>query len=213
MNVQGKQYCVCVVGLGYVGLPLALAFSRHFRVIGFDSNPDRVKELDRHRNDRLTITSDSRMIRNADFAIICVPTPVTKHKEPDLTCIIDAAKSVEQNLYPGCTVILESTVYPGVTEQVVQPILESYGYKPGRDFRLGYSPERVNPGDDEHAVDRIVKVVSGMDSETTDLVTELYGTICPATFRAKSIQVAEMAKAIENTQRDINIALMNELRR
>jgi len=143
--------------------------------------------------------------------MITVPTPVTKSKEPDLSHIESASKIVSQNMKAGCTVILESTVYPGVTEEVMRPILEESGLKCGQDFKIAYSPERINPGDEEHTIDRVTKVVSGMDKDTTELMAELYGRICPEVFKAKDIKTAEAAKVIENIQRDLNIALVNEL--
>ncbi len=204
---------VCIVGLGYVGLPLVEAFAKSLKVIGYDINTKRVANL-RQKNDnpRITFTADPRKIAEADFTIICVPTPVTKIKEPDLSPVQGAAVTVGRNLKRGSVVILESTVYPGVTEEVVMPILEKEsGLKCGRDFKVAYAPERVNPGDKQHTIDKITKVVSGMDEETSELVAELYGRIIPNIFRAKDIQTAEAAKVIENIQRDLNIALMNEL--
>ncbi|HUV45702.1 MAG TPA: nucleotide sugar dehydrogenase [Dehalococcoidia bacterium] len=204
---------ICIIGLGYVGLPLAEAFSCHFKVIGFDTNIKLVKELRLHNNNQnLTITGDPHRIKQADFIIITVPTPVTKSKEPDLSHIENASKIVSQNMKAGGTVVLESTVYPGVTEGVVKPILEESGLKCGQDFKIAYSPERINPGDEEHTIGRVTKVVSGMDKDTTELVAELYGRICPEVFKAKDIKTAEAAKVIENIQRDLNIALVNELR-
>jgi UDP-N-acetyl-D-galactosamine dehydrogenase len=212
MQVELGQPVICVVGLGYVGLPLAEAFSRHFKVIGFDTNSNRVTEVVAHNNNHhLIITDYPEAMKEADFIIIAVPTPVTKSKEPDLSYIINASRIVSQNMKSGCTVVLESTVYPGVTEEVVKPILEESGRQCGKDFGLGYSPERINPGDEEHAVDKVVKVVSGIDGKTTELVAELYHRICPEVFRARDIKTAEAAKVIENVQRDINIALVNEL--
>ena len=212
MRNRLAEAVICVVGLGYVGLPLAEAFSHHFKVIGFDTNVKRVKELRlRNNNQNTTITDSPQQIRKADFIIITVPTPVTRSKEPDLSHIKSASKIISQNMKTGCTVTLESTVYPGVTEEVVKPILEESGLKCGKDFKIAYSPERINPGDDEHSLDRVTKVVSGMDESTTELVAELYSKICPAVFKAKSIKTAEAAKVIENVQRDLNIALVNEL--
>jgi len=203
---------VCIIGLGYVGLPLAEAFSRQFKVIGFDTDCSRVEELNlRNSNDNLTIVDDPRQIKQADFIIITVPTPVTKSKEPDLSYVINAARTTSQNMKAGCTVILESTVYPGVTEDVVKPVLEESGLKCGQDFRIAYSPERINPGDEEHTLDKVTKVVAGIDKETTELVAELYSRICQQIFKAKDIKTAEAAKVIENIQRDLNIALVNEL--
>lgn len=212
MQVELGQPVICVVGLGYVGLPLAEAFSRHFKVIGFDTNNNRVTELEvRNNNHQLIITDNPGVMKEADFIVIAVPTPVTKSKEPDLSYIINASKIVSQHMKAGCTVVLESTVYPGVTEEVVRPILEESGRQCGKDFRLGYSPERINPGDKEHTVDKVVKVVSGTDEETTELVAQLYHRICPKVFKARNIKTAEAAKVIENVQRDLNIALFNEL--
>lgn len=212
MRIKQGQPTICVVGLGYVGLPLAKAFSQYFRVIGFDIGSDRVKELTRHNsNQNLIITGDPRRIKQADFIIIDVPTPVTKSKEPDLSYIASAARTISQNMKVGCTIVLESTVYPGVTEDIVKPILEESGFQCGRDFRIAYSPERINPGDREHNIDQVTKVVSGMDEETTELVAQLYSSICPEIFKATDIRTAEAAKVIENVQRDLNIALINEL--
>jgi UDP-N-acetyl-D-galactosamine dehydrogenase len=204
---------VCIVGLGYVGLPLVENFSRMLKVIGFDINRKRVAALkSSNLNKDLTYTNDPAKIAQADFVIICVPTPVTPTKDPDLAPVKSAAATIGQNLKKGAVVILESTVYPGVTEEIVKPILEKEsGLKCGRDFKVGYAPERVNPGDKEHTVDKITKVVSGMDRETTELVAELYRRIIPNIFRASDIKTAEAAKVIENIQRDLNIALMNEL--
>ena len=204
---------VCVVGLGYVGLPLAEAFSGNLPVIGFDINSNRIKKLNQsHDNRNLTFTSNPEDISSADFIIICVPTPVTEAKEPDLSFVISAAEIVGQNMEKGAVVVLESTVYPGVTEEIVSRILSNKsGLECGKDFKIGYSPERINPGDKEHSVDRVTKVVAGMDNETTELLAELYRKITPHIFKAKDIKTAEAAKVIENIQRDLNIALMNEL--
>ncbi|MFC1846987.1 nucleotide sugar dehydrogenase [Chloroflexota bacterium] len=207
-----EQAVVGVVGLGYVGLPLAEAFSRSFKVIGFDIDDDRVRKLSEDNNNRnLTFTTNPGEISKADFVIICVPTPVTKSKEPDLSYVTNAAKIVGQNMKKGSVVVLESTVYPGVTEEIVSPILECFGLKCGRDFKVAYSPERINPGDEEHNIDKITKVVAGMDPDTTELVALLYGKIAQSIFKAKDIKTAEAAKVIENIQRDLNIALVNEL--
>ena len=203
---------VCIIGLGYVGLPLAQAFSKSFEVIGFDVDDDRVRELDNFNyNQNLTFTSYSSSIKKADFVIICVPTPVTETKEPDLSYVRSAAKIVGQNMKKGSVVILESTVYPGVTEEIMVPILEKSGLECGRDFKVAYSPERINPGDEDHGIDNITKVVAGIDPDTTEKVSVLYGKIAQSIFRAKSIKTAEAAKVIENVQRDLNIALVNEL--
>jgi UDP-N-acetyl-D-galactosamine dehydrogenase len=203
---------VGVVGLGYVGLPLAQAFARDLPVIGFDINRERVNELKRrNKNDNFTITDVPVQISEADFIIIAVPTPVTRSKEPDLSYVVEAAKIVRRHMKKGATVILESTVYPGVTEEVVKPILEESGMVCGIDFKIGYSPERINPGDTAHTIDQVTKVVSGMDQETLEKVASLYGRVCAKVFRARDIRTAEAAKVIENIQRDLNIALFNEL--
>ena len=204
---------VCIVGLGYVGLPLAEAFAKSLPVIGFDINGDRIRKLNRNNDDSsLVFTDNPQEISRADFIIICVPTPVTQSKEPDLTYVKGAAKTIGQNMRKGSVVILESTVYPGVTEEIVKPILEKEsGLRCGEDFKIGYSPERINPGDKEHSVDKITKVVAGMDNEATELIAELYRKVTPHVFKAKDIKTAEAAKVIENIQRDLNIALMNEL--
>ncbi len=178
MQNRLTEAIICIIGLGYVGLPLAEAFSRHFKVIGFDTNIKLVKELSLHNtNQNLTITNSSHQIKQSDFIIITVPTPVTKSKEPDLSYIENASEIVSQNMKTGCTVILESTVYPGVTEEVMRPILEKSGFKCGKNFKIAYSPERINPGDSEHTIGQITKVVSGMDTETTELIAELYSRI------------------------------------
>jgi len=212
MQAELGQPTICVVGLGYVGLPLATAFSRHFKVIGFDTDINRVKELNLYNsNQNLVITDNPQPMRQADFILITVPTPVTESKQPDLSCITNAARTISQNMKAGCTVVLESTVYPGVTEEVVKPILEESGLQCGKDFKIAYSPARINPGDEEHTVGKVTKVVGGMDEETTELVAALYSIITPHPFKAKDIKTAEAAKVIENIQRDLNIALMNEL--
>jgi UDPglucose 6-dehydrogenase/UDP-N-acetyl-D-galactosamine dehydrogenase len=207
-----KQPVIAVVGLGYVGLPLAKAFCQYFKVIGFDTNVNKVQDLkDNKNNYGLFVTNNPTQLKKADIIIIAVPTPTTKSKEPDLSYIISAVKTISQNMKDGCTIVLESTVYPGVTEEVVKPILEELGRKCGKDFRLAYSPERINPGDEEHNVDKIVKIVGGMDEETTEMVAEVYRKVCGNVFKAKNIRTAEAAKVVENTQRDLNIAFVNEL--
>jgi UDP-N-acetyl-D-galactosamine dehydrogenase len=204
---------VCVVGLGYVGLPLAEGFARSLSVIGFDVKSKKIAQMaKKNRQPNLVYTDDATQLSRADFLIICVPTPVTPTKEPDLGYVIGAAETVGQNMKKGSVVILESTVYPGVTEDTVVPVLEkNSGLKCGPDFKVGYAPERVNPGDREHTIDKVWKVVSGMDAETTELVAALYSKITPHVFKARDIKTAEAAKVIENIQRDLNIALMNEL--
>jgi len=205
-----KEKVICIIGLGYVGIPLAEAFSKHFEVIGFDVNE---KKIDRLKNDYdgLILTSNPSKIKTADFIIIAVPTPVIKSKEPDLSFVRSASRIVGQNLKKGTIVVLESTVYPGVTEKIVGPILEKEsGLRLGKDFKIGYSPERVNPGDKAHTIDKITKIISGMDKGTTEKLAELYQKITTV-YKTKDIMTAEAAKVIENIQRDLNIALMNEL--
>ena len=217
IGIVGKpslaEAIVSIVGLGYVGWPLATAFSKNLKVVGFDINPSRIRKLNRSNlNPSLVLSNDPGELSTADFIIIAVPTPVTKTKEPDLSFVINAAEMIGQNMKNGCTVILESTVYPGVTEEVVKPILaKKSGLECGAGFKIAYSPERMNPGDEEHTINRITKVVAGMDEETTELVAELYLRITPNVFKARDIKTAEAAKVIENIQRDLNIALMNEL--
>jgi UDP-N-acetyl-D-galactosamine dehydrogenase len=208
-----ERATVAVIGLGYVGLPLAKAFAKRLKVVGFDINSKWIANLkNSEHNQNLTFTDNARQIAGADFKIICVPTPVTKSKEPDLTFVKHAAVIAGRNMNKGNVVILESTVYPGVTEEIVGPTIEAEsGLKCGRDFKIAYAPERVNPGDKKHMTENIAKVVSGMDGETTELVAELYSKVTPHVFKAKDIQTAEAAKVIENVQRDLNIALMNEL--
>ena len=212
MDHKLKDKTVCIAGLGYVGLPLALAFSRHLPTIGFDVDAGKIRELAQaNDNPNIAFTDNPEEIGNADFIIIAVPTPVTKSKDPDLSCIESAARTIGTHLKPGATVVLESTVYPGVTEEVLKPILEhESGLACGTDFKIGYSPERINPGDDEHSLERITKIVSGMDSETTEALSSLYGMITTV-YEARDIRTAEAAKVIENVQRDLNIALVNEL--
>jgi UDP-N-acetyl-D-galactosamine dehydrogenase len=220
MKIQGT---VAVVGLGYVGLPLAASFAKHLKVIGFDVNAKRVEELaqgiDRTgevlggnlKNSNFTFTSDPKALRQAKYIIVCVPTPVDAANVPDLSPVIGASEVVGDNLSKGAIVAYESTVYPGVTELVALPVLEKRsGLKLG-DFKIGYSPERINPGDHEHTVDKIVKIVAGCDAETLEELGALYSLVAKSVFHAPNIMTAEAAKVIENIQRDLNIALMNEL--
>jgi UDP-N-acetyl-D-glucosamine/UDP-N-acetyl-D-galactosamine dehydrogenase len=217
---------IAVIGLGYVGLPAAAAFARKgFSVIGFEIDAARVEELragvDRTREVRaeelkqldLYVTTDAEDLKKADFFIITVPTPIDDALAPDLSAVYSASRTVGAALKKGDIVVYESTVYPGCTEDECGPILEkASGLKCGADFTLGFSPERINPGDDLHRFETIVKVVSGSDAKTLDIVAATYGEVVTAgVHRAPSIKVAEAAKVIENTQRDINIALMNEL--
>ena len=216
---------VCVVGLGYVGLPLAVEFARHHQVTGLDIDVSKVDEL-RNGHDRMhevqpnelqavkiDYTADAAKIADAEYVIVCVPTPIDKHNSPDLSLVEGASRIVGQNLRRGATVVFESTVYPGVTEDVCLPILErESGMRCPDDFTIGYSPERVNPGDREHTIPKIVKIVAGCDAKTTDRLAKLYGSIVTAgVHRAPNIRSAEAAKVIENVQRDLNIALVNEL--
>jgi len=205
-----KSKVVCVLGLGYVGMPLLEAFSKHVEVIGYDINKKKVQKL-QEEHPRLPLTSDPSKMKKADVVIIAVPTPVARSKEPDLSPVVSASECIGRYLKKGAIVVLESTVYPGVTEELVGPILERVsGMKMGKDFKLGYSPERVNPGDEKHSIDKIIKVVSGMDSQTAQTLAALYGLITTV-YVAENIKTAEAAKVIENVQRDLNIALMNEL--
>jgi UDPglucose 6-dehydrogenase/UDP-N-acetyl-D-galactosamine dehydrogenase len=209
-----KNPIICVVGMGYVGYPEAVAFAKHFSVNGYDIDADKVCKLNiSNKEKRLVITQyPDFCIPKADFIIIAVPTPINEDKTPDLSPVESVSKTVGKYMKKGCTVILESTVYPGVSEEIMLPILEKEsGYKVGKDFKIAFSPERINPGDDLHSIDKVTKVVGGMDKETTDLVAELYDHITLNTFKATSIKVAEASKVIENVQRDLNIALMNEL--
>lgn len=207
---KNPDQTVCVVGLGYVGTPLAEAFTEHLPTIGFDIDHRKVDAL-RASGSKIRATTDPTSIRDADYIMICVPTPVTKAKDPDLTPVRSATITIGKNLKKNALVVLESTVYPGVTEEIVIPILEKEsGLICGKDFFVGYSPERINPNDDAHTLDRITKIVSGMDAGTTDRLVELYSLVTTV-YRAPDIKTAEAAKVIENIQRDLNIALMNEL--
>lgn len=216
---------VAVVGLGYVGLPIAIAFGMRGKVVGFDINKAKIAELqegfDRTgevsavdlKGSNVQYTSESTNLKAADFIIVAVPTPINESLQPDLNALRMVSELIGNNLSPGTIVVYESTVYPGVTEEVCLPILEkSSGLKAGIDFKVGYSPERINPGDKEHTLEKIVKVVSAQDAESLEIVANTYAFVVKAGIhRASSIKVAEAAKVIENTQRDLNIALMNEL--
>ena len=224
--MSANEMTVAVVGLGYVGLPLAVAFGRQFRTLGYDLDAEKVEAYRRHVDPTgevttqelraasgLECTSDPRRLAEADFVVVAVPTPVDAAHNPDLGPLVGAAEIVGRHMKTGATVIFESTVYPGATEEVCVPVLEkSSGMKWQAGFHVGYSPERINPGDREHTLARVVKVVSGDSPETLERVAALYGAVVEAgVHRASSIMVAEAAKVIENTQRDLNIALMNEL--
>lgn len=214
-----------LVGLGYVGMPIAVAFARKIQVIGYDLNErkiqlyrsgvDPTREVGDEviRNTKVEFTSDETKLREAKFHIVAVPTPVNDDRTPDLRPVEGASRVLGRNLTRGSVVVFESTVYPGVTEEICVPILEAEsGLKCGVDFKIGYSPERINPGDKVHRLETITKIVSGMDEETLDVVAKVYELVVEAgVYRAESIKVAEAAKVIENSQRDINIAFMNEL--
>ena len=220
-----KKEKLALVGLGYVGMPIAVAFARKIDVIGFDLNAQKIElyksgidpthEVGNDAIARTTVdfTADETRLREAKFHIVAVPTPVDNDHMPDLTPVESASHIVGRNLTPGSVIVYESTVYPGVTEDVCVPILEQEsGLKCGVDFKVGYSPERINPGDKVHRLETITKIVSGMDEETLDCVAHVYELVVEAgVYRAESIKVAEAAKVIENSQRDINIAFMNEL--
>jgi UDP-N-acetyl-D-galactosamine dehydrogenase len=217
---------IAVIGLGYVGLPVAVAFARSGApVVGFDIDPQRIGDLhagrDRTRevapadlrHPSLTCTADPAELKRADFFIVTVPTPIDDARRPDLAALRQASQTVGKAMRKGAIVVYESTVYPGATEEDCVPVLEeASGLKAGRDFAVGYSPERINPGDAEHRFETIKKVVAGQDAQTLDVIAAVYGSVVTAGIhRAPSIKVAEAAKVIENTQRDLNIALMNEL--
>ena len=218
---------IAVIGLGYVGLPLAAAFSEKYEVTGFDVNAARIEELKSGYDRTLELSAEQMKkaiengmkfslnlddIKDCNFFIVTVPTPIDKNKRPDLTPVVKATQSVAKVLKKGDIVVYESTVYPGVTEEICVPLLEQSGLKFNEDFFCGYSPERINPGDKEHTVTKIKKITSGSTPEVADKVDEVYRSIITAgTHKAPTIKVAEAAKVIENTQRDINIAFMNEL--
>ncbi len=221
-----KSPKIGIVGLGYVGLPLALAFSEKFPgTVGFDLNVPKVGMIvagkdptdegfdERIRRSSLKVSTDESILKGCTFIVVAVPTPIDVDKKPDLTPVVKASETVGRVIHGGETIVFESTVYPGVTEDICGPIIAKVsGLKVNVDFKLGYSPERVNPGDKEHPLEKIKKVVSGEDAQTLDLVASVYGSIIEVgVHRAPSIKVAEAAKVIENTQRDLNIALMNEL--
>src|SRR3990167_11497172 len=217
---------ISVTGLGYVGLPLAVALSKHFNVIGYDHNTVRIKQLQKgiditgEAADELTrghsniiFTDDTKDLKAANFHIISVPTPVNHAKQPDLTALLSASKSVGENLKKDDIVVYESTVYPGATEEECLPVLEkASGLTCGKDFHIGYSPERINPGDKTRKLKDIVKIISAQDLKTLDTIEQVYGAIITAgLYRAPNIKTAEAAKIIENVQRDLNVALLNEV--
>ncbi|NMB00868.1 MAG: nucleotide sugar dehydrogenase, partial [Firmicutes bacterium] len=224
-QIKNKEEKISIVGLGYVGMPIAVAFAKKVDVIGFDISREKVelykngidptKEVgdDIIKETTVEFTADENKLKEAKFHIVAVPTPVNADHTPDLRPVESASRTVGRNLTKGSIVVFESTVYPGVTEEICIPILEKEsGMKCGEDFKVGYSPERINPGDKVHRLETIVKVVSGMDEESLDVIAKVYELVVDAgVHRAESIKVAEAAKVIENSQRDINIAFMNEL--
>jgi UDP-N-acetyl-D-glucosamine/UDP-N-acetyl-D-galactosamine dehydrogenase len=225
-STNSKNFRVAVIGLGYVGLPVAIAFAKKFqRTVGFDINQPKIEalkngidwtgEIDSSvlRDTDLRITSEIGDLSESNFFVIAVPTPVNKENRPDLTPLIKSSETIGKIIKPGAIIVYESTVYPGITEEVCGKIIaEVSGLKQGLDFKLGYSPERINPGDKKHTLEKIIKVVAGEDPDTAQTVADVYSKIIEAgIYQATSIKVAEMSKVIENTQRDINIAFMNEL--
>jgi UDP-N-acetyl-D-galactosamine dehydrogenase len=224
-KIVNKEAKIAVIGLGYVGLPIALAFAKKVSVIGFDINSERVEMMKKgvdpseelSRKDfegcDITFTTSIEVLKKANFFIVAVPTPVDEHNIPDLKPLLGASASVGKAIKKGDYIVFESTVYPGCTEEDCVPVLEEVsGLKFKKDFKVGYSPERINPGDKEHIITKILKVVSGCDKESLEMIAKTYEIIVePGVHKAASIKVAEAAKIIENTQRDVNIALMNEL--
>ena len=224
-KIKNREEKISLVGLGYVGMPIAVAFAKKAEVIGFDISTEKVKLYkkgidptkevgdDVIKQTTVELTADENKLKEAKFHIVAVPTPVNADHTPDLKPVESASRTVGRNLTKGSIVVFESTVYPGVTEEICIPILEKEsGMKCGEDFKVGYSPERINPGDKVHRLETIVKVVSGMDEESLDIIAKVYELVVDAgVHRAESIKVAEAAKVIENSQRDINIAFMNEL--
>lgn len=224
-KISKKEESISVIGLGYVGMPIAVAFAKKALVIGFDISKEKIdlykkgidptKEVGDEviKNTTVDFTYDETRLKEAKFHIVAVPTPINKDNTPDLRPVESASRTLGRNLTKGSIVVFESTVYPGVTEEICVPILEKEsGLICGIDFKVGYSPERINPGDKVHRLETIVKVVSGMDEESLDIIAKVYELVVDAgVYRAESIKVAEAAKVIENSQRDINIAFMNEL--
>lgn len=222
---RNKNKKICIIGLGYVGLPLAALMARKYQIVGFDINSTRISELkagedktkevssEMLKSAGIEFTDDAKMISKCSLIIVAVPTPIDKFKKPDLTSVEKATKTVGKNLKRNSVIVYESTVYPGVTEDICIPILEKEsGLSWEKDFHIGYSPERVNPGDKKHTIDKIKKVVSGDSAETRDFLWKIYGSVITAGIHlAPTIKTAEAAKVIENTQRDLNIALINEL--
>ena len=220
-----REKILCVIGLGYVGMPLAIAFSEKVNVIGFDINQEKIRRYqegsdptmevgdERIRNSEMVFSSDESVLDDASFFIVAVPTPINNDKTPDLNPVLEASRIVGKHLKPGDFVVYESTVYPGCTEEKCIPVLEKQSnLKCGTDFRVGYSPERINPGDKIHRLNTITKIVSGMDDETLDIVMRVYDLVIDCgTYPVSNIRTAEAIKLVENSQRDINIAFMNEM--
>jgi len=217
---------ICVIGLGYVGLPLAVAFAKAGKeVFGFDIKKERIQELKKGidsadeikssdlRRVKICYSADPKIIQKANFIIAAIPTPVDRAKRPDLSLLKKATKTIGENIRKGAIVVFESTVYPGLTEEICVPIIEKYSHlNEGSDWHIGYSPERINPGDREHAISKIIKIVSASNKEALEKTARIYGSVCKAgIYKAPNIKTAEAAKVIENIQRDLNIALMNEL--
>lgn len=224
-KIKNKEEKIAVIGLGYVGMPIAVAFAKKVNVIGFDLNKKKIESYkngvdptnevgdDEIKRSTVEFTADESKLKEAKFHIVAVPTPINLDKTPDLSPVEGASRIVGRNLTKGSIIVYESTVYPGVTEDICVPILEEEsGLKCGVDFKIGYSPERINPGDKVHRLENIIKIVSGMDEESLDEIAKVYELIIEVgVHRAGSIKVAEAAKVVENSQRDINIAFMNEL--
>ncbi len=224
-RLADKKINLAVVGLGYVGLPLFLSFSKHFNVIGFDTSEKRIKELKENidkdnnidiqelSNSSFILEYDPKILKDANFFIVAVPTPVDLHNIPDLSPLIEATKIIGLNMPKNSIIVYESTVYPGVTEDICVPLLKKCsGFENFKDFLVGYSPERINPGDKIHKIENVVKIVSAQNEEALEIIFKVYSKIIKAgIFKASSIKVAESAKVIENIQRDVNIALVNEL--
>lgn len=224
-KLLSREKKLCVMGMGYVGLPIAISFSHHVDVIGFDINENKIRNLKSGvdvtgeveegalEDCKVYFTADEQKLEEADFFIIAVPTPIDDNKMPELHPLTSASTLLSKHMKPGAVVVYESTVYPGLTEEVCVPILEKYsGLTYKKDFMVGYSPERINPGDKVHRLENVIKIVSGCDEETKELVAKVYELVVRAgVYRAENIRVAEAAKVVENSQRDINIAFMNEL--
>ncbi|CAN5572050.1 nucleotide sugar dehydrogenase [soil metagenome] len=224
-QLLNKETKLAVIGLGYVGLPIALAFAKKISVVGFDMNAERINMLNNHIDPSkeldaaafdgcdITFTNDLEVLKQASFFIAAVPTPVDDHKVPDIYLLLKACKTLGAIVKKGDYIVFESTVYPGCTEEDCVPVIEKHsGLKAIEDFKIGYSPERINPGDKEHTLEKIIKVVAACDEESLNNIATVYEMVVKAgTYKASSIKVAEAAKVIENTQRDLNIALMNEL--